>query len=117
MFDPFSRSQGIGHGKLDPITVPFSFVEEVKEAILLNNIAINTGFTIFRYEEHFWFRFKIGKIFIRIGIIDDVRTIPMLHGPIDHIFSCCRIKDCLWRPYALQIFLPTESLLEINGPV
>ncbi|MNI33962.1 hypothetical protein D3C81_1524840 [compost metagenome] len=92
----------------------FSFVEKVEQAILCNNIAIDTGFTIFWKKQHFRFGFKICKLLISISIVDDIRTISVLHGPVYHVFTDRRVIYSLWCPYSLQRFLAFEALLDIN---
>lgn len=60
---------------------------------------------VFRKKQWLRFSFYIGKIFVGISIINDIGTIAMLHGPVNHVLSCFPIINSLWSPHTFQILL------------
>ena len=113
LFFPFSGSQRTGRGYLDAVAMAFGLIEEMIYSVFEYDIPVDARVFVFRNEKRFRFSFQVREIVIGIRIIDDIRTTGILHGEINHVFSCLLVENGLRRPHPFQLFLSRITLLDI----
>ena len=79
LFLPLTGSKRTSGRYLDPVSVPFSFIKQMKDSVFKDDIAVNARFLVLGDKKRFRLSFQIGKIPVGIGIINHVRAAIVLH--------------------------------------
>ena len=114
---PLAGGQGVRGSYPDTVAVSFCLVEQVVDAIFVDNVSVDTRFLVGRNEQRLGFAFKVGEVGIGIGVIDNVGAVTVFHGPVDHVLSRFGVINGLRGPHTFQFLLAGIALLHVDDRV